>query len=34
MVGIRKVQVCDSLVGILQHRANGPATALGLTLRK
>ncbi|MCY1505684.1 hypothetical protein D9M68_399060 [compost metagenome] len=34
MVGIRKVQVCDRLVGILQHLADGPTIPLGLTLAK
>jgi hypothetical protein len=29
MVGIRKVQVCDRPVGILQHLADRPAIALG-----
>ena len=34
MVGIRKVQVCDRLVGILQHPADAPTIPLGLTLAK
>ena len=34
MVGVRKVHVCDTPVGILQHRTGGAPKVLGLTRAK